>query len=180
MWLEHYPPPSPIQEVPYTRRAQRVCLTIHHNSVWNKLNIVCTYPMRVCALTTTGNIDRSRRKRIRCDSDPKGGHQSSQKVYKGRNDIDTDSEMEGLVSSANSSPLSSPTQGTCPESSSTNVKGSRTLSSPLPTWKRDDHFYLEDGSCVLLVGDTLFNVELFAFLAASISLIMRYRYTDPS
>jgi len=126
--------------------------------------------LRSQSLTTTGtgNIDKSRRKRIRCDSDPKDGHKSSQKVYKGRNDIDIDTEMEGLVCSASDSPLSSPTQSNCPESSSSNVKGSKTLSlPPLPTWKRDDHFYLEDGSCILLVGDTLFNVEHFAFQATN-------------
>lgn len=26
------------------------------------------------------------------------------------------------------------------------------------SWKRDDTYYLEDGSCILLVQDTLFNV----------------------
>ncbi len=29
---------------------------------------------------------------------------------------------------------------------------------PSQFWKRDEEFYMEDGSCVLLVGDTLFNV----------------------
>lgn len=142
--------------------AHRVCLTIHHNSVCNALKIVCIpYQiscLRTGPLTTSGNINKSRRKRIRCDSDPKDGHKAAELVYKGRNDIDTDTEMEGLVCSASSSPLSSPTQGTCPESSSSNVKGSKTLT---PTWKRDEQFYMEDGSCVLLVEDTLFNVHHF-------------------
>jgi hypothetical protein len=31
---------------------------------------------------------------------------------------------------------------------------------PSQFWKRDEEFYMEDGSCVLLVGDTLFNVAV--------------------
>jgi hypothetical protein len=53
-------------------------------------------------------------------------------------------------------------------SNSSFIQGSHEMSSsgipkvteawPSQFWKRDEEFYMEDGSCVLLVGDTLFNV----------------------
>ncbi|KAF8157847.1 hypothetical protein B0H34DRAFT_706377 [Crassisporium funariophilum] len=84
------------------------------------------------------------RKRGRCDSDPQG---PPGKISKGYDDIDTDTEMEGLIcSSTSSSPLPAPSQ----------VVG---LPSNGTTWHRDEEYYLEDGSCVFLVGETLFNVH---------------------
>ena len=85
------------------------------------------------------------RKRGRCDSDPQG---RPEKMYKGYEDTNTDTEMEGLMAPSSSS---SSTSSACallvsePESQS--------------PWKRDEEFYMEDGSCVLLVGDILFNVS---------------------
>jgi hypothetical protein len=83
------------------------------------------------------------RKRGRCDSDPQG---RPEKMYKGYEDTNTDTEMEALMSASASSSASSACaflvsdlDGQC-------------------SWKRDEEFYMEDGSCVLLVGDILFNV----------------------
>jgi len=91
------------------------------------------------------------RKRIRCESDPKDSSCSQppeKMMYKGPEDrIDTAFVIEGLVCSPNFSPLISPTQ--------------RSVSELLPSWKRDDQFYLEDGSCILLVEDTLFNASYY-------------------
>ena len=84
------------------------------------------------------------RKRGRCDSDQQG---RPEKMYKGYEDTNTDTEMEGLPSSSLAS-------------SSTSSAGALVVSeldSQCP-WKQDEEFYMEDGSCVLLVGDILFNV----------------------
>lgn len=88
------------------------------------------------------------RKRGRCDSDPQG--RRPEKMYKGYEDTDTDTEMEGLMcaslssaSSASATHLVLETEGSFPN---------RRL------WKRDEEFYIEDGSCVFLVEDILFNV----------------------
>ena len=67
-----------------------------------------------------------------------------EKMYKGYDDTNTDTD--GSPSSASSSASSacallvSESECQCP-------------------WKRDEEFYLEDGNCVLLVGDILFNVS---------------------
>ena len=83
------------------------------------------------------------RKRGRCDSDPQG---RPEKMYKGY-ETNTDTEMESFMSpSSTSSSASSACALLVPE-----------LDSQCP-WKRDEEFYMEDGSCVLLVGDILFNV----------------------
>jgi hypothetical protein len=84
------------------------------------------------------------RKRGRCDSDSQG---RPEKMYKGYDDTNTDTEMEGLLS---------------PSSASSSASSAcALLVSELDSqcsWKRDEEFYMEDGSCVLLVGDILFNV----------------------
>ena len=86
------------------------------------------------------------RKRGRCasDSDPQG---RPEKMYRGYEDTNTDTEMEGLMSP--------------PSASSSASSACAPLVSELDnqcSWKRDEEFYMEDGSCVLLVGDILFNV----------------------
>jgi hypothetical protein len=85
------------------------------------------------------------RKRGRCDSDPQG---RPEKMYKGYEDANTDTEMdsEGLMSASSSSSASSACALLVSEIDNQN------------SWKRDEEFYMEDGSCVLLVGDILFNV----------------------
>ena len=85
------------------------------------------------------------RKRGRCDSDPQG---RPEKMYKGYEDTNIDTEMDGLMSASSaSSSASSACALLVPE-----VDSKR-------SWKRDEEFYMEDGSCVLLVGDILFNVS---------------------
>ena len=84
------------------------------------------------------------RKRGRCDSDPQG---RPEKMYKGYEDTNTDTEMEGLMSSSSAS--SSASSACALLVSELDCQGSS---------KRDEEFYMEDGSCVLLVGDILFNV----------------------
>jgi len=39
------------------------------------------------------------------------------------------------------------------------TSSSLTMSTPKPTITRDTEYYFEDGSCILLVQDTLFNVR---------------------
>lgn len=127
------------------------------------------------------------RKRSRCDSDPQDVAEElrlprpPEKMYKSYDDVDTDTEMEGLVceGSTDSSPSASPTQRSSMLTNklSSNAEGKRKGSDVLPppvvanknhvqiekreftTRKRDEQFYLEDGSCVFLVEDTLFNVS---------------------
>ena len=53
---------------------------------------------------------------------------------------------------------SSDSSGSHEKSSSGNPKVTEAW--PSQFWKRDEQFYMEDGSCVLLVGDTLFNVAV--------------------
>ncbi|CAA7262792.1 unnamed protein product [Cyclocybe aegerita] len=77
----------------------------------------------------------SSRKRGRCDSDTQDQRPRG-KMSKAYDDVDTDSEMEALV---------------CPTSCLQTAAGLRL--------KRDDRYYFEDGSCVFLVEDTLFNVH---------------------
>jgi hypothetical protein len=84
------------------------------------------------------------RKRGRCDSDPQG---RPEKMYKGY-DTDTDTEMEGLTSAS-----SSASSACALLVSEIDANGQRCSS------KRDEEFYMEDGSCVFLVGDILFNVS---------------------
>jgi hypothetical protein len=84
------------------------------------------------------------RKRGRCDSEPQG---RPEKMYKGYGDTNTDTEMEGLMSQSSASS----------SASSTCALVASELDGQCP-WKRDEEFYMEDGSCVLLVGDILFNV----------------------
>ena len=86
------------------------------------------------------------RKRGRCDSDPQG--RRPEKMYKGYENTNIETEMEGLMSASS---VSSSASSAC-----------ALLVSELESqcsWKRDEEFYLEDGSCVLLVGDILFNVR---------------------
>ena len=87
------------------------------------------------------------RKRGRCDSDPQG---RPEKMYKGNEDTDTDTEMEGLMCASSTSSASSASAHLVSE-----------IDASLPSersWRRDEEFYMEDGSCILLVGDILFNV----------------------
>ena len=85
------------------------------------------------------------RKRGRCDSDPQG---RPEKMYKRYDDTNTDTEMEGLMSASSAS--SSASSACALLVSEPDCQGSS---------KRDEEFYMEDGSCVLLVGDVLFNVS---------------------
>ena len=91
------------------------------------------------------------RKRGRCDSDPQG---RPEKMYKGYEDTNIDTEMDGSMSALSAS------------SSSASSACALLVSELDGQWKRDEEFYLEDGSCVLLVGDILFNVGLpmFSFM----------------
>ena len=89
------------------------------------------------------------RKRGRCDSDLQG---RPEKMYKGHEDTDTDTEMEGSMSASSALSASSSSARVVSD-----VCGS--LPNYQQSWKRDEEFYMEDGSCVLLVGDTLFNVS---------------------
>lgn len=68
-----------------------------------------------------------------------------QRMHKGHDD-----QFDTEVNCSSNSPLF---QGSHEESSSgiPNVPEAQ-------SWKRDEEFYLEDGSCILLVEDTLFNV----------------------
>ena len=85
------------------------------------------------------------RKRGRCDSDPQG---RPEKMYKGYEVTNIDTEMEGLVSAL--SPASPTSSGLLLSEIDPNSQRS---------WRRDEEFYMEDGSCVFLVGDILFNVS---------------------
>ena len=101
-------------------------------------------PANDTSLTRPNTVVAIVRKRGRCDSDQQG---RPEKMYKGYEDTNTDTEMEGLPSSSLAS-------------SSTSSAGALVVSeldSQCP-WKQDEEFYMEDGSCVLLVGDILFNV----------------------
>ena len=85
------------------------------------------------------------RKRARCDSDPQGRPEKMYKAYEDTNDADT--EMEGSMSASSSA------SSACALSvSEIDVNSQR-------SWKRDEEFYIEDGSCVFLVQDILFNVS---------------------
>ena len=85
------------------------------------------------------------RKRGRCDSDPQG---RPEKMYKGYDDANTDTEMEGLMSASSSTTSSASSACALLVSELDNQS----------SWKQDEEFYMEDGSCVLLVEDILFNV----------------------
>ena len=101
----------------------------------------------------------SGRKRGRCDSHPHE-HRPPGKMSKGYDDTDTDTEMEGLLCSPSGSLLNSPLPIIA-------------VSTPnhQKSFKRDESYYFEDGSCVLLVEDTLFNVSLHLFLLELFSTI---------
>ncbi|KAF8811549.1 hypothetical protein BYT27DRAFT_7221403 [Phlegmacium glaucopus] len=62
--------------------------------------------------------------------------------------------MEGLMCSS----LASSSSGSC-ASGHPILEIGGSLQNYHRSWKRDEEFYLEDGSCVLLVGDILFNVH---------------------
>lgn len=128
------------------------------------------------------------RKRTRSDSESQDTPEPSLscarppvKMYKSYDDA----EMEGLVVEgfAVSSASGSPTRVQARKrstsdaswSTSSNGKGKAVEIPPLvaietppvciekslnQAWKRDEQFYLEDGSCVFLVEDTLFNVRM--------------------
>ena len=74
-------------------------------------------------------------------------------MSKGYDDTDTDTEMDGLLCSPSGSLSNSPLPPI-------------TVSIPIhqKSSKRDESYYFEDGSCVLLVEDTLFNVCLYLSL----------------
>jgi len=90
------------------------------------------------------------RKRGRCDSDPQG---RPEKMYKGYEDTDTDTEMEGSMRTSSASSSSTSCASGHPAS-----EVDKSLQNCQRSWRRDGEFYMEDGSCVLLVGDILFNV----------------------
>lgn len=90
------------------------------------------------------------RKRVRCDSDSKD-QRPPEKMYKGHEDTDTDTEMDGLIDSSQSSSSSSPLPRTTLGSTAVALRKSK-------LYHRDERYYFEDGSCILLVVDTLFNV----------------------
>lgn len=104
-------------------------------------------PVNDTSFTRPSTVVAIVRKRGRCDSEPQG---RPEKMYKGYGDTNTDTEMEGMMSPSSSSSSSS-TSSACALVVSE-------LDSQCP-WKRDEEFYMEDGSCVLLVGDILFNVS---------------------
>jgi hypothetical protein len=97
-----------------------------------------------------------RRKRGRCDS-LSHEHRPPEKISKGYDDTDTDTEMDGLLYSPSSSPSNSP----LPHVAATMPQG---MLIHRKAFKRDELYYFEDGSCVLLVGDTLFNVGFYLLL----------------
>jgi len=97
----------------------------------------------------------SRRKRGRCDSHSHE-HRPPEKISKGYDDTDTDTEMDGLLCSPSSSLSNSPLPLV-----TTTI--SQEMLIHRKSFKRDESFYFEDGSCVLLVEDTLFNVSLHLF-----------------
>ena len=111
--------------------------------------------------TRTGTVVAIVRKRGRCDSDSQG---RPEKMYKAYEDTNTDTEMEGLMSSSSAS--SSASSACALLVSEHDNKCS---------WKRDEEFYMEDGSCVLLVGDILFNVSHQCSIM--ISLETKFRFT---
>jgi hypothetical protein len=100
-------------------------------------------PANDAPFTRPGAVVAVVRKRVRCDSDPQG---RPEKMYKGYEDANTDTEMEAASSASSSSSASS----AC----------ALLVSEPdnQISWNRDEEFYMEDGSCILLVGDILFNV----------------------
>lgn len=103
-------------------------------------------PANDTSFTRPSTIVAKVRNRGRCASvsDPQG---RPEKIYRGYGDTNTDTEMEGSMS---------------PSSASSSASSAcALLVSELDsqcTWNRDEEFYMEDGSCVLLVGDILFNV----------------------
>ena len=107
--------------------------------------------------TGTNDVISPQRKRGRCDSGPHDAR-PPEKMSKNYDEIDTDTEMEGLVCSTSSSPSISHSPILEPSSSKINLRRPTQIVASEPR-KRDEKYYLEDGSCVLLVGDTLFNVS---------------------
>jgi hypothetical protein len=73
-------------------------------------------------------------------------------------DTDTDADMDGLVQvcgSTSSSCSSSPLPGSATSSSQVHeMLRARSLQ-----YKRDEIYYFEDGSCIILIEDTLFNIH---------------------
>ena len=103
------------------------------------------------SITTPNAVVAVVRKHGRCDSEPQG---RPEKMSKGYEHTDhTDTEMESFMRPSSSSSASSASAYLVSE-----IEGS--LTDCKRSWKRDEEFYLEDGSCVLLVGDILFNVGI--------------------
>jgi hypothetical protein len=94
------------------------------------------------------------RKRVRCDSLLQE-HRPPEKISRGYDDTDTDTEMDSLLYSPSNSPSNSPPPLV--------VATVRAVLIHRKASKRDESYYFEDGSCVLLVEDTLFNVGFFNF-----------------
>lgn len=91
------------------------------------------------------------RKRGRCDSDPQTGASGRPpgKMPKSHDDDnDTDTEMDTLMNTLS------------PDSSMQSLTSEIQLKQVerVNNWRRDDEFYYEDGSCIILVEDVLFNV----------------------
>ncbi|KAH9480809.1 hypothetical protein JR316_0007409 [Psilocybe cubensis] len=99
---------------------------------------------------------QTHRKRVRSDSadSPRDTHrprEKNQKMFKahGFEDTDTDTEMDAIIEPASASTSNLVTEG--------KEKGKERETAK--TFVRDERYYFEDGSCVLLVQDTLFNVH---------------------
>ncbi|PPQ64840.1 hypothetical protein CVT24_008205 [Panaeolus cyanescens] len=92
------------------------------------------------------------RKRGRCDSDPQtgaGGRPPEKMSRSHDDDNDTDTEMDTLMGTL--------TPNSSIQSLTSEIQLQR-VERP-NNWRRDDDFYYEDGSCIILVEDVLFNVH---------------------
>jgi hypothetical protein len=69
-------------------------------------------------------------------------------VIQSDTDTDSDAEMEGLASASSSA-----------SSACALLLSEIDANGQCCSLKRDEEFYMEDGSCVFLVGDILFNVS---------------------
>ncbi|PPQ95264.1 hypothetical protein CVT26_014838 [Gymnopilus dilepis] len=161
-----FPPHSQIDHEPNSLAGQS-------NTVTDSTEATLDFVVGGSSTTLTGSSSRSAaRKRLRRDSDARSRDRSGKmsKSSHSEPDGDTDTEMaiESLMSSQ-SSIAESPVSTSGPASSSTLVdiedkSQASTLASSLafrlkPAYKHDETYYFEDGSCVLLIQDTLFNVH---------------------
>lgn len=97
-------------------------------------------------------------------------------MSRGDDDTDTDADMDGLVhvcGSTSSSCSGSPLPGSATSSSQVHEM----LRTRSVNYTRDDTYYFEDGSSIILIEETLFNVSIYRASVAIVNKIY-IRFTD--